>query len=292
MDRVMDLSEQLLTRLLTDNLDKVGENKEGDAILKNLNSAMLRTLENCNHTYVLCVLIDLQRKYKDYASMPRLPSLIVKCLLKSSKIIEKVIDKLDIEKILLSIHEYLLVINHESKSPNDEQGIKIVKTVLNEIVKLKRDAVWDSYAVIKCHGKPDSHIHRWIDSILKSLRGVGTSSEGTSTGTAQSAGISTKIEAEINQIVADLRNPEKFEATLPKLVKILNDHPELKLDNYTQQCSVTFQRFIKTNVESFRSLAVPSGQRSEPERQSEVSSFPAQYQNPQDLGFSGNYAQS
>ena len=55
----MDLSEQLLTKLLTDNLDKVGENKEGETILKNLNSSMLRMLENCNHTYVLCVLIDL-----------------------------------------------------------------------------------------------------------------------------------------------------------------------------------------------------------------------------------------
>jgi hypothetical protein len=59
MERVMDLAEQLLTKLLTDNLDKLGENKEGETILKNLNSSMLRMLENCNHTYVLCVLIDL-----------------------------------------------------------------------------------------------------------------------------------------------------------------------------------------------------------------------------------------
>ena len=131
--------------------------------------------------------------------MPRLPSLIVKCLLKSSKIIEKVIDKLDIEKILLSINEYLLVINHESKSANDEQGIKIVKTVLNEVVKLKRDSMWESYAVIKCHGKQDLHIHKWIDAILKSLRGTGASgSEGTSTGTAQSVTVSSRLEAEIN----------------------------------------------------------------------------------------------
>jgi len=48
--------------------------------------------------------------------MPKLPNLIVKCLLKLSKIIEKLIDKLDIEKIFLSMHEYLLVINHDNKT--------------------------------------------------------------------------------------------------------------------------------------------------------------------------------
>ena len=65
-DKIFELAEQLLTRLLIDNLDKVGENKEGETILKNLNSSMLRILENCNHTFIICALLDLQRKYKDY----------------------------------------------------------------------------------------------------------------------------------------------------------------------------------------------------------------------------------
>ena len=65
-EKIFELAEQLLTRLLIDNLDKVGENKEGELILKNLNSSMLRLLENCNHTYIFCVLFNLLRKYKDY----------------------------------------------------------------------------------------------------------------------------------------------------------------------------------------------------------------------------------
>lgn len=115
-DRIFELAEQLLTRLLIDNLDKVGENKEGELILKNLNSSMLRLLENCNHTYIFCVLFNLLRKYKDYHRMPKLPGLIIKCLLKLSKILEKLIDKLDMEKILLVIHEYLVVVNHDNKT--------------------------------------------------------------------------------------------------------------------------------------------------------------------------------
>jgi hypothetical protein len=45
----------------------------------------------------------------------------------------------------------------------------MVKTVMNEIVKLKREAVWEAYSVIKCHDKADRHISRWIQIILNSL---------------------------------------------------------------------------------------------------------------------------
>ena len=168
-EKVFDLAEQLLTRLLIDNLDKVGDNKEGEMILKNLNSSMLRLLENCNHTYIFCVLFNLLRKYKDYGMMPKLPNLIIKCLLKLSKILEKLIDRLDMEKILLAIHEYLILINHDNKTQNDEMGIRIVKTVVNELVKLKREQIWEAYNVIQCHDTADNHIYRWIQIILKSL---------------------------------------------------------------------------------------------------------------------------
>lgn len=55
------LVEQLLTRLLIENLDKIGsaQNKEGEVILKNLNSSMLRMLENCQHTYIFIALFKL-----------------------------------------------------------------------------------------------------------------------------------------------------------------------------------------------------------------------------------------
>ena len=168
-ERVVDLSEQLLTKLLIENLDKVGENKEGETLQRNLNSAMLRILENCNHTYMICSLIDLMRKYKDYPSLPKMSTLLVKCLMKLSKIIEKLIDKLDIQRILLSMHEYMLVINNENRGANDEAGVRILKTMLNEFIKLRREQIWEAYSVIKCHGSTDHHINKWIDMIIKSL---------------------------------------------------------------------------------------------------------------------------
>jgi cytoskeleton-associated protein 5 len=155
---IYDLSEQLLTRLLIENLDKVGENKEGEFILKNLNASMLRMLENCNHTFIFCVLFRLLKKYKDHKLQPKLPSLIIKCLLKLSKLLDKLVGRLDAKSVLLVIHEYLTSINHESKTQNDEMGIRIVKTMVNELVKCRGKQIWESYQVVEQHAVQDKHI--------------------------------------------------------------------------------------------------------------------------------------
>lgn len=45
-------------------------------------------------------------------------------------------------------------------------GIRIVKTMVNELVKVKGKQVWDAYKVIEQHESKDKHIIRWIKIIL------------------------------------------------------------------------------------------------------------------------------
>jgi len=47
----------------------------------------------------------------------------------------------------------------------------------------------------------------------------------------------------------ELRNSEQFDAALPKLVRFLNENPQVDLDEYLQDCSKQFAQFIKQNVE-------------------------------------------
>ena len=115
-EQVFIIAEKLLTTLLIENLDKVGANKEGQLILTALNSAILRMLENCNHTDIFVVLFTLLKRHKDNPTMPKLAGLIIKCILKLNKIMDKLIDKIDLSKLLVAIHEYLAVIDHDNKS--------------------------------------------------------------------------------------------------------------------------------------------------------------------------------
>lgn len=129
------MSEQILTRLLIEDLDKVGDKGEGDVMLKTLNGTMLRLLEHCNPTRVFVVLIKLLTKYKADIKLPKMPGIIIRCLLKMTKVMNSVIEALELDKVLLAMHEYL--VKHKASSGSDEMGTKTIKTILSEIVKLR-----------------------------------------------------------------------------------------------------------------------------------------------------------
>ena len=201
-----ELGEQLLTRLLIDNLDKLGDEKEGEFILKNLNGSMLRCLENCNKTSIFCVLFNLLRRYKDSSAQVKLPGLIIKCLLKLSKILEKVINELEIERILLVIHLYLISIDHERKTSNDDMGIRIVKTLVHEMVKTFQSAILDSYKVVQNHEVEDKHLQRWIKIILNNQDGSATNPANSVAN--QNMGAGGGSSDEIGQIILELKNTD------------------------------------------------------------------------------------
>jgi len=55
----------------------------------------------------------------------------------------------------------------------DENGMRITKTIVNEIVKLKKADIWWFYEGIEQHPEEDNpeedtHIKRWIEILLKS----------------------------------------------------------------------------------------------------------------------------
>lgn len=54
-----------------------------------------------------------------------------------------IIDQINVERILLAIHQYLIA-NSLNVSDNipDENGMRITKTIVNEIVKLKKADIW------------------------------------------------------------------------------------------------------------------------------------------------------
>ena len=227
---------------------------------------MLRMLENCNHTYIFVVLFTMLKNYKDDTSMPKLAGLIIKCLLKMSKIMDKLIDKIDLSRFLLAIHEYLQVIDHENKTQNDDLGIRIVKTLVNEVVKLKRESIWAAYEVIKSHPRPDNHIMRWIQIIIKSLP-VATSSapadvhipEDNANSEAKQAQQPAQsrmyIEFEIKKIIQDLKDPSKLEQAIPKLDKFSKQNPSYDFVKNLQKESEDFAKRIMTNLEQYRNGA-------------------------------------
>ena len=148
-----NIIEQLLIKLLFDGLERLGSNSEGEALMKCINSTILRLLENCQATRVYCVLISLLKSYVfptstlnpflDVSLRSKFPGLIVKCLLKLTKVIDQLLPNMDLGRLLLSIHEFLLLIPSQphTDSSNEEIASRIIKTIVNEVVKIKKGQI-------------------------------------------------------------------------------------------------------------------------------------------------------
>ncbi len=162
LENLFELNEQMLTRMMTDNLDKVGENKEGEVIVKSFNNSVLRMLENCDHTDMFVILFRLLLKYKDSLKLPKMPGLIIKCLLKLNKLMQQIITKLDLSRMLLTMHEFLIELNMESKTHNEDMCIRIIKSVINEMVTHYKGDIWQDYEVVQKHRAGDHHLYNWI----------------------------------------------------------------------------------------------------------------------------------
>jgi hypothetical protein len=73
------------------------------------------------------------------------------------------IHQIEVEKLLLVMHEYLSGSTHAG---SEDVGSKTMKTILTEVVKLQGVSIWQSYEEVRKHPIPDVHIEKWIKALL------------------------------------------------------------------------------------------------------------------------------
>lgn len=167
----------------------------------------------------------------------------MKCLLKMTRLIEQLINTLNIERILLATHEYLLskpVSAAVVKS--DEVGIRITKTIVNELVKIKKDQIWDYYAAINAHSTPDVYIKKWIEIILMSLGDdkpspSNRSQPDSSPSNEYTGGLSASDHRRLKIMLEEAQCGNQFreDEACKSIMEFSDDTPNLDLDSYLQR---------------------------------------------------------
>ena len=221
---LFELCEQILNRLLIENLDKLGEKGEGEIMLKTLNGTMLRILEHCHPTKIFLNLIKLLTKYKGDSSIPKMPGLIIRCLLKLTKVLSNVIEEIDIPQLLLAMHEYLT--HNRSSYSSDEMGTKTIKTILNELVKLKGESIWESFEMVRKHPSQDNHLEKWIGMILSN------SSQSLNASISSPKLSKSPTERFLNQTFTKLSNQESYNEGINELYNHIEQNPKTDLTPY------------------------------------------------------------
>lgn len=75
-------------------------------------------------------------------------NLLVKCIIRITKMLEKNVYYIKIDLLLLKFHNYMIEFSSQPNFPVDDVGMKTIKTILSELVKYIGERIWDSYQII------------------------------------------------------------------------------------------------------------------------------------------------
>lgn len=99
-----------------------------------------------------------------------MPSVFIKCALKLIKVMEEVIEQINLDKIIVLIHELLCTtVRNENSNSYDELIIIMIKSAIDKFVQLKGEGILDNYSMVRDHPQEDKYILRWIEKTLPNV---------------------------------------------------------------------------------------------------------------------------
>lgn len=110
-DKLCPFTEDLMLRLLAEDEHKQ-QYEQGDQFIKQLNSTTLRILENTDPNLVYAILLDLlikhRRKVQQQTGHTKVINLLVKCIMRVTKMLDKNVNEIKIDQLLLKFHLYMV----------------------------------------------------------------------------------------------------------------------------------------------------------------------------------------
>ncbi|XP_019426639.1 PREDICTED: protein MOR1-like [Lupinus angustifolius] len=269
--------DSLITELLLWLLDdRVPHMDDGSQLLKALNVLMLKILDNADRTSSFVVLINLLRpldpsRWPSPTSNESLASrnqkfsdLVVKCLIKLTKVLQSTIYDVDLDHILQSIHLYLQDLGMEEirrRAGADDKPLRMVKTVLHELVKLRGAAIKGHLSMVPIDAKPQPIILAYIELNLETLAaarmltasGPGSQNHWGDSATNNSAsGTHSSDDAQLKQELAAIfkKIGEKQTCTigLYELYRITQLYPKVDIFAQLQNASEAFRSYIRDGL--------------------------------------------
>lgn len=268
--------DNLITELLLWLLDeRVPRMDDGSQLLKALNVLMLKILDNAERTSSFVVLINLLKPL-DPSRWPSPPSneffatrnmkfsdLVVKCLIKLTKVLQSTIYEVDLDRILQSIHVYLQELGMEEirrRAGADDKPLRMVKTVLHELVKLRGTAIKGHLSMVPIDMEPQPIILAYIDLNLQTLAAarmltptgpVGQTHWGDSMANnpmPATHSADAQLKQELAAIFKKIGDKQTCSIGLYELYRITQLYPKVDIFSQLQNASEAFRTYIRDGL--------------------------------------------
>ncbi|PON60374.1 Coatomer beta subunit [Parasponia andersonii] len=259
--------DSLITELLLWLLDdRVPHMDDGSQLLKALNVLMLKILDNADRTSSFVVLINLLRPL-DPSRWPSSPASNETFAARNQKfsdlVLQSTIYDVDLDRILQSIHLYLQDLGMEEirrRAGADDKPLRMVKTVLHELVKLRGAAIKGHLSMVPIDMKPQPIILAYIDLNLETLAAarmltatgpVGQTHWGDSAAknpSSASHSADAQLKQELAAIFKKIGDKQTCTIGLYDLYRITQLYPKVDIFAQLQNASEAFRTYIRDGL--------------------------------------------
>ncbi|KAM3352111.1 hypothetical protein ACQJBY_023785 [Aegilops geniculata] len=268
--------DNLITELLLWLLDeRVPLMDDGSQLLKALNVLMLKILDNAERTSSFVVLINLLRPLDPSRWPSPTPSeslavknqkfsdLVVKCLIKLTKVLQSTIYEVDLDRILQSVHIYLQELGMEEirrRAGADDKPLRMVKTVLHELVKLRGTAIKGHLSMVPIDAEPQPIILAYIDLNLQTLAAarmltpsgpMGQTHWGDCASNTPNPSIHStdaQLKQELAAVFKKIGDKQTCTIGLYELYRITQLYPKVDIFAQLQNASEAFRTYIRDGL--------------------------------------------
>ncbi|XP_075044282.1 cytoskeleton-associated protein 5 isoform X2 [Mixophyes fleayi] len=244
-----DLMHGLINLMLD---SRVEDLEEGQQVVRSVNLLVVKVLERSDQTNILsALLVLLQDSLLATASSPKFSELVMKCLWRMIRLLPEAINNINLDRILLDIHNFMRVLPKEKlKQHKSELPMRTLKTLLHTLCKLKGPKIMDHLSMIE--NKHESELEAHLLRVMKhSMDGTGSKMDKeTEKGASHTEEKVSKANVSdfLAEIFKKIGSKENTKEGLAELYEYKKKYSDADIEPFLKNSSQFFQSYVERGL--------------------------------------------
>ncbi|KAG7467929.1 hypothetical protein MATL_G00137420 [Megalops atlanticus] len=254
MGVLKDLMHGLITLMLDSRVEDI---EDGQQLIRSVNLLVVRVLEKSDQTNILsALLVLLQDSLITTAGSPKFSELVMKCLWRMIRFLPETIDSVNLDRILLDVHNFMKVFPKEKlKQLKSDMPHRTLKTLLHTLCKLRGAKILDHLSMIENRNESEleTHLRRVVkhSSDLSSMK----SDRGTEKGAMRTDEKMSKAKVSdiLSEIFKKIGSKENTKEGLTELYEYKQKYSDADIEPFLRNASQFFQSYVERGLRMIES---------------------------------------
>ncbi|XP_047200652.1 cytoskeleton-associated protein 5 isoform X2 [Girardinichthys multiradiatus] len=249
MGVLKDLMHSLITLMLDSRVEDV---EDGTQVIRSVNLLVIRVLEHSDQTNMFsALLVLLQDTLVSTAGSPKVSELVMKCLWRMIRFLPENINSLNLDRILLDVHNFMKVFPKEKlKQLKTDVPHRTLKTLCHTLCKLTGAKILDHLSMIENRNESEleAYLRRAVKhsgnlSGMKNDRGNEKATHGMDDRMSKA-----KVSDILSEIFKKIGSKENTKEGLTELYEYKQKYSDADLEPFLKNTSQFFQSYVERGL--------------------------------------------